>query len=159
MKTAAAVALLCATHVTAQDRFLTLAVGDAEDYGVELIDGANPINPTINRYCVRMPPGTTIDRYTGVAKRVGEGTNVPAASQSSAAISATPGAGGPGSASGPTTWVELAAPSASVYYVNTEGSVAGAAWEARPPRMFMRRDAMNRIHVCVGKPGMQPPTP
>ena len=52
---------------------LSLNVGDSEDdFGVELIEGASTINPAAARYCVRLPAGATVNRYSGVTKRAGE---------------------------------------------------------------------------------------
>lgn len=99
-----------------------------------------------------------MDRYSGVTKRAGETPTASTGSASSAVASAGARASGAAPAGGPTAWIQLEARSASLYYVNAEGGVDGAQWDARPPRMFIRRDEKGRISVCVGKPGMQPPT-
>jgi hypothetical protein len=154
MLTVLSLILWAAVDLAAQTRVLTLSVGDAEEFGVEWIEGATPINQATTRYCVRLPAGATIDRYSGVTKRAGQ---TPTASTGSTS-SAIAGAGASAApAAGPTAWIQLEATSASLYYVNAEGSVDGAQWNARPPRMFIRRDEKGRISVCVGKPGMQPP--
>jgi hypothetical protein len=138
-------------ELLAQTRLLSLNVGDSEeDFGVELIEGASPINPAATRYCVRLPAGVT--------KRTGETPMPSTGSASSAVASAGARASGAAPAGGPTAWIQLEASSASLYYVNAEGGVDGAQWGARPPRMFIRRDEKGRISVCVGKPGMLPPT-
>ena len=128
-----------------------------EHIAVELIEGSNPINPAATRYCVRLPAGATLDHYSGVTKRAGATPTASAGSTSSAVVSAGARASGAAPAGGPTAWIQLEATSASVYYLNAEGGVDGAQWNARPPRMFIRREDKGRIIVCVGKPGMQPP--
>jgi hypothetical protein len=144
----------------AQERSLTLSIGDAEDYGVELTDGPSPINPSAVRYCVRLPEGSTIDRYTGAAWRPGQKPSAPTEPASATVTIGGLGGGGNTSlapSSGPTAWIQLETGEAYVSFVNADGNVEGATWEARPPRMFIRRDAVSRIHVCVGRAGMQPP--
>jgi hypothetical protein len=156
----ALVVLLLPLNSAAQERFLTLSIGDdATDYGVDLIDGLTPIDPAASRYCVRMPEGErTIDRYGTFAWRVGEKPTARSVPESATATSGQRALGsGSGSTSGPTGWIQFETLSASIYYLIAGGDVEGATWEARPPRMFIRRDATNRIHVCVGKAGMQPP--
>jgi hypothetical protein len=155
----AGVVLLLAVDLGAQERFLTLSVGDATDYDLDLIDGPTPIDPAASRYCVRMPEGErTIDRYAGSAWRPGEKPAARTGLESATAVSGQAASGsGSGATSGPTDWIQFEAISASIYYVIAGGDVEGATWEASPPRMFIRRDAANRIHVCVGRAGMQPP--
>jgi len=157
---AGAAALLLTGTLAAQERSLVLSIGDAEDYGVELIDGPSPVNPSAVRYCVRLPEGSTIDRYTGAAWRPGEKPSAPTQPASATATSGGPGGGGnTGLAppSGPTAWIELETTVAYVSLIDADGSVVGATWEAGPPRMFIRRESTGRIQVCLGRPGMQPP--
>lgn len=59
--------------------------------------------------------------------------------------------------SGPTPWIQLKTTVAYLSFINADGNVVGASWEANSSRIFIRRDAASRIHVCVGRAGMQPP--
>jgi hypothetical protein len=160
---AAGVALWLAGAPSAQGLTAVLSVGpDAEDHGVELTDGPTPIAPSAVRYCVKLPEDSTIDRYAGGwAWRPGQKPSAPSGPQSATATSSGSAAGGGDTSlappSGPTAWIQLETTVAYLSFIDAGGNVVGATWEASSPRMFIRRDAASRIHVCVGTPGMQPP--
>jgi hypothetical protein len=64
---------------------------------------------------------------------------------------------GLGSASGPTDWIELETAEAYVSFVNADGSVEGATWEARPPGCSSARTPQGGSTCVSAKPACSCP--